>query len=267
MRTFDWHEASADEIKTLYKAVLRARQNENIAWSALFKKAFGGIFVGAGYEDNFRKGKISGARATQIFCWLHAYNHAAADILEDVIIAAREAEKDDASPSITWSNLLETRSKYGRVEILEYPKGGLSLISFANPKPVIDATCRLGDQFFFRVNCAHSGYLAALQNYKGNWYPFPMSPEEPVIPVKSGKTATPISMTDQKVEPVSEDADTGKYGFLFLNVDSRADIQALNRLLNAKKFEPDDLNKLAEFLGALPEDGVAILRCNLMIRP
>ena len=266
LQTIDWHEASNAEIRALYKAVLRTRPTLNLAWSDLFRQAFGGVFVGAGYEDNFRKGKIAAARATQIFGWLQTHNEAAADLLEDEIFAARAAETNEVSPSTTWAELLETRSKYGRVEILEFPKGGVSLVSFANPKPVIDATLHLGEQFFFRVDCEHSGYLAALQNFKGNWYLFPLSPEEAIIPVAAGEIPTPISMSDQKVEPVSEEEDSGKHGFLFINVDNSADIKSLHRHLAVRKFEPAHLDQLAAILGTMPDGGVTLLRCNLMIR-
>ncbi len=267
IQEIDWHNVSADEIKTLYKAVLRARQDHNLSWYILFKKAFGGLYVGKGYEDNFRKGKIATARAEQAFHWLHTKSPAIADQLEDEIFTARTAQIEGNTSSINWSELLQSRCIYGCVEVFTYTKSGPSIVAFANQNQVTDATLHLGDWFYFRVDCAHSGYLAAIQNYKGNWYSFPLSPEQPIIPARLGAVSAPISIAGQKVEPISEETDIGKHGFLFINIDADIGIGTLGRHLPAGRLSTSQLDALATYLSNLSDSSIAIYRSNLMIRP
>jgi len=263
----DWRNISTDEIKALYKAALRARQDHNLSWHDLFKMAFGGLSFGKGYEDNFRKGKIGAARAEQIFQWLQIKSPAIADRLEDDIFSTRTIQKDGNAPSINWSELLQSRCIYGRVEVYNYTKTGPSIVAFADRNQVADATLHLGDWFYFRVDCAHSGYLAAIQNYKGNWYSFPMSPEQPIIPARLGAMSAPISMAGQKVEPISEETDIGKHGFIFINIDADTDIGAFEQHLPEGRLSIPQLDALATYLSDLSDFSVAIYRSNLMIRP
>lgn len=267
IREIDWHNVSADEIKALYKAVLHARQEHNLSWYILFKKAFGGLYVGKGYEDNFRKGKIATARAEQAFHWLQTKSPAIADQLEDEIFTARTAQIEGDTSSINWSELLQSRCIYGRVEVFNYTKTGPSIVAFADQNQVADATLHLSDWFYFRVDCAHSGNLAAIQNYKGNWYSFPLSPEQPIIPARLGAVSAPISTTDQKVEPISEETDTGKHGFLFINIAADTDIGALQQHLPEGRLSTNQLDALAMYLNGFPDSRIAICRSNLMIRP
>ena len=267
IQEIDWHNVSAGEIKALYKAVLRARQDHNLSWHILFKNAFGGLYVGKGYEDNFRKGKIATARAEQAFHWLQTKNPAIADQLEDEIITARTAQIEGNTSSINWSELLQSRCIYGRVEVFNYKKTGPSIVAFANHNQVTDATLHLGDWFYFRVECAHSGYLAAIQNYKGNWYSFPLSPEHPIIPARLGAVSVPISIAGQKVEPISEETDIGKHGFLFINIGADTDIGALQQHLPEGRLSTSQLNALASYLNGFLDSSIAICRSNLMIRP
>jgi len=263
----DWRNVSPDEIKSLYKAALRTRQDYNLSWYAFFKKAFGGLYVGKGYEDNFRKGKIAAARAEQIFQWLQTKSPAIADRLEDDIFATRVAQLEGNTSSINWSELLQSRCIYNRVEVLNYTKTGPSIVAFADQNQVADATLHLGDWFYFRVDCAHSGHLVALQNYRGNWYSFPLSPEQPIIPARLGAVSAPISIAGQKVEPISEETDIGKHGFLFININADKDVGALERHLPEGRLSIPQLDELATYLSDFSDSSVAIYRSNLMIRP
>jgi len=262
----DWRNVSTDEIKALYKATLRARQDHNLSWHDLFKKAFGGLSFGKGYEDNFRKGKIGSARAEQIFQWLQTKSPAIADRLEDDIFATRTAQIEGNTSSNNWSELLQSHCIYGRVEVLNYTMTGPSIVAFANHNQVTDATLHLGDWFYFRVDCVHSGHLVALQNYKGNWYLFPLSPEQPIIPARLGAVSAPISIAGQKVEPISEETDIGKHGFLFINIGADTDISTLERHLPAGRLSTSQLDALATYLSNLSDSSIAIYRSNLMIR-
>lgn len=267
IQEIDWRNASTDEIKALYKAALRARQDHNLSWHDFFKKAFGGLSFGKGYEDNFRKGKIGAARAEQIFQWLQTKSPAIADRIEDDIFATRTTQKNGNAPSSNWSELLQSHCIYGRVEVFDYTNTGPSIVAFADRNQVADATLHLGDWFYFRVDCAHSGYLAAIQNYKGNWYSFPLSPEQPIIPARLGTVSAPISMAGQKVEPISEETDIGKHGFLFINISADTNIGALEQHLPEGKLRTSQLDALATYLSNLSVSSLAIYRSNLMIRP
>jgi hypothetical protein len=262
----DWREISTDEIKVLYKAVLRSRQDHNLSWYGLFKKAFGGLYVGKGYEDNFRKGKIAAARAEQAFLWLQTKSPVIADQLEDEIFSIRTAQKDGNTSSINWSELLQSRCVYGRVKVFNYTITGPSIVAFADQNQVSEASLLLGDWFYFHVNCTHSGRLAALQHYRGNWYSFPLSPEQASIPANLGAVPAPISVTDQKIEPISEETDIGKHGFLFINMSADADIKGLEQHLPAGRISTSQLDALASFLNEMPYSSIAIFRYNLMIR-
>ncbi len=265
-REIDWHNVSPDEIKTLYKAVLHARQDHNLSWHDLFKVAFGGLYIGKGYEDNFRKGKIAAARAGQVFNWLLTNSPAIADQFEDEFFTARSAQIGGDASSINWSELLQSCSLYGRVEVFSYTKAIPSIIAFSNENQVEDATLHLGERFYFRVDCAHSGHLAALQNYRGNWYSFPLSPEQAAIPAKIGTMSAPISIVDQKIEPISEETDTGKHGFLFINMDKDVDIDAFDQHMPVGRIHKNQLDAFSVFLNELPETSISMYRCNLMIR-
>ena len=151
--------------------------------------------------------------------------------------------------------------------MFDYTKTGPSIVAFADRNQVADATLHLGDWFYFRVDCAHSGYLATIQNYKGNWYSFPLSPEQPIIPARLGAVSAPISMASQKVEPISEETDIGKHGFLFINIDADTDVDALELHLPEGKINISQLDELATYLSDLSDSSVSIYRSNLMIRP
>ena len=71
---FNWFDATREDNKALYRAVLHERQRQRVSWHDLFKAAFGGEIVGERYEDNFRKGRIAKTKAAQIFDWLATTN-------------------------------------------------------------------------------------------------------------------------------------------------------------------------------------------------
>ena len=138
----------------------------------------------------------------------------------------------------------------GRVRVLRYPEGGLSIVGFSRAAvPVADATLRLGEEFFFEVECDHAGYLAALQGYKGQWHPLPLSPEQPVILVEAGTVRAPVSLATGRVEPLSEEQDTGKHEFVFLNVRADSATAIPGVLQSVADFAAHNLDQLAVAMG------------------
>ncbi len=258
----DWQSSTHDERKILYGHTRDLKRRENIGWHSIFEAAFS-VAVGADYENNFRKGKIAGERALELFNWIGKTDPATLDRIENDIIALREKADEVAPVSSEWDDLLRDQAHFEDIRVYHHRQ--LGIVGFAGQEPLIDLKLRLGDEFYFQVDCPGSGALAAFQRYKNKWHLLPIGRSGNWIEVEQGAVFVPERDEDGKIDALSENVDQGKHQFVFIWSRDLENFQAIANLQYPRSIAPECLNQFAKLLRPLPELECRLCRCNMMI--
>ncbi|WP_306257358.1 hypothetical protein [Pararhizobium sp. IMCC21322] len=261
----DWQSANIRERKILYRYTRDQKRKLHIGWLDVFQTALT-TAVGNDYENNFRKGKISGERAAEIFQWIAGQSQTIADQIEDEILRAREKDDENVEPSATsWNELLQQQGRFENIEVYRHTPE-LNIVRFANPQPLSDLRLRLTDEFHFEVTLEAPGTLGVLQGYKSDWYLLPILRNGHVLKITTaGKVTIPERDKDGGIDPLSEDEDEGKHRFVFLWSAENNIFLPWHKWPFDRPILRRQLDEFARNLFFSPNADWLIYRCNLLI--
>src|SRR5690606_27585055 len=113
-------------------------------WNDVYAAAFGQKAApGAGYEDNFRAGRIARRKAALIYGWLcQEYPEAAATL--DAALNPGHSQPDTVP---RWEDFLLQRGTYGQLDTVPIDKVRIGIVTFADTEPVSDRTIKRGQPF------------------------------------------------------------------------------------------------------------------------
>lgn len=262
LNLIDWRSTTHAERKILYRHTKYLKRRLNKDWQAIFEAAFS-VSVGKDYENNFRKGKISVERATELFQWIEQKYLATANDIEDEIEAEREKSLDETLAEPSWEQLLRNVGQFDDVRAYRLPS--LQIAGFADQEPLNDLSLKLGDEFYFQIDCPRPGVLIAFQCYRQKWYLLPVARSNNWAVVDNGTAHVPEFDKKGNIDPLSEDEDRGKHQFVFVWSATSKNFQVVESWIHPNSISPDWMNKFAKTLQVLPCHDYRICRCNMMI--
>lgn len=266
MRDSDWQTATAAEKTLLHDAANSARQARNLSWKEFFRKALPRDPVAEGYEKNFRRGRISAARAAKIYRWLQANEPDIASDFDRKILEARKAAGISGA-ELTWDGFVRLNGLFERVEVLALKPGAMPIVEFAEDDPVEDLKLILRQKFYFRIDSPMTGTIAALQTYKGRWYPLPLTKTDPLLAVAQTRVVAPADVTTGKPEPLFDRSNIGEHGFAFVIASDEVAVSLLRHAVAGQEVPREILKTVVNALWEMDAKRFCVLRCNVMIRP
>lgn len=207
---YDWINASPEARRLLYRTSKQIVDRHYAGhWSRFYEAVFdrGGV-PGAGYEDNFRAGRVSRIKANAIHRWISIHHTQAAIALDSAVTALPDAVKvEDA-----WQSFIDTHGQYGALEIVKLDE--LSIVGFAREKIGDAYRIKLGEAFCFRLTSELSGAALSFQQAKGAWYLLPLQHNRLVTEIERGTQIVPRD--GDTPLPLSEESDTGLVRFVMI---------------------------------------------------
>ncbi|UWR77114.1 hypothetical protein K4L04_03910 [Phaeobacter inhibens] len=228
--SIEWSQASAEQRKSLYKVAKAVAATTPLTLERFLNKALG-ISGDPEWGDlaNVRNGRLARDKCQALYGYLaeHHYDHAQkqdADLFPQRLIRDVEAFFDKAAHKSRLRVVLADQD--------------LDLVKRRGQKPKADVSVMLGEEFYFELDAASSGFAAAFQGYQGKYYPFPLAEngEDLIGRIKAGKQNIPRSIGGD-VDVLSEDENTGMHHFVVLTSTNR------NHLVSADVL-PDQLDRL-----------------------
>lgn len=253
---FDWLSASYEDRQALYRVIRELVGTGRLTWAGLYRDALG-TSPGAGYEDNFRAGRIGRKSAAMIYRYL-------SDRFPDT---ARELEtslrpEPPVAPGHTWRRFLIRHRDLGAVQVIPLPDGPLSVVDFAPTDPIADVELSLGQRFCFSLDVPFGGAVTALQHHGGHWHRMKLSRDGRAAEVKEGMQFLPQDEAGVPLALVEYD-DAGVHEFVFLlgTADTLASLPEPEDGLPLRK---DLLDAAAARVASM--DGWRLYQVNVMLR-
>lgn len=207
----DWLKATTAERKALHRVTSTILKTQGLNWQQFFLEELKpALHVAATYhQSNFAKGTIARDRALRIYKWIVA-NHLDLAIRLDPVLFNPSLKSD-------WQQFLETHGRYGDAQLVR-PKQGRGLVERADKNPVAEKPVPLGQSFWFLIRNAIPGFVLGLEEYEGDWYPMPLGHDDVTmaVPCPAGKQPLPYNIDTGQPVMLSERADAGLHGFVFL---------------------------------------------------
>ncbi|MCP3054961.1 hypothetical protein [Aurantimonas marianensis] len=255
----NWLKASIGERKALHRVTSTILKTQGVSWQQFFLEELKpALHVAATYhQSNFAKGTIARDRALRIFEWIVA-NHLDLAIRLDPVLF-------DPSLKSDWQQFLETRGRYGDA-LLVRPKQGRGLVERADKNPVADKPVPLGQRFCFLIRNAVPGFVLGLEEYEGDWFPMALGHDDVTmaIPCSLGTQPLPYNIDTGQPVMLSERADAGLHGFVFL-VGPESVIRPFGKQLTlGHAVLPETLDAIAHDLGEAEARTVAVHRLNVI---
>lgn len=268
---FNWETATASEITVLYGAIRDLLKPKGLTWKQVFAEASPSIATGTNYEKNFSRGKIASQRARQIAEWLERRFPETAAYVDELLTSVHSAI-DQNSP---WERFIEDHGQFTNVElcIVQYEdriflwrdQSRAKIVS--DPVPYIPAQyeVKLHQRFTFKIESPLRGHLCVLQWSRGVWWPIPLDKHACWMPLLPGTCWTPYDPEADLGDPrhlLSEHTETGLHRVVFIIANS---IHSL--LKNAdpeQRFEPSQLDEIAESYRSSPKESWQVLRLNVL---
>lgn len=258
----DWHRTTREERRCLNGPVNILRQRKALNWGQAFIEAFGTRgHVGAGYEDNLRKGRIAADKAWRLHEWIKGHDPALANEVEEAIRELRTRHRPGDSEA--WQSLLHSAA-YAGVRVVKTIET-LGALDFARRHPVSPADLFLMDEFYFELETPISGYAIAFHGRRGLWSVLPLSQPSSIIRTFAGTAILPVD-DEGRPDPLQEDEDAGQHGFLFAILDV-AKTQLPKMLPEpGMPIRPERLDDLAAEILAISENRRHLARVNLLFK-
>jgi hypothetical protein len=164
----DWLQSSNKQRVDLYDAVTRLIKMKELTWSDLYEKALkrSANSVGAAFNENFRKGKISAANAALVFQYLSAHHPHVIPHLNAAVSTARE-----------FREFLMYYRRLGAVELHPQIIGPSFRVNRLGPE-WHEYPFETGEPICFRLNLPFVYVAACALNWTNDGW-FPMALDEP----------------------------------------------------------------------------------------
>lgn len=255
----NWLKASIGERKALHRVTSTILKTQGVSWQQFFLEELKpALHVAATYhQSNFAKGTIARDRALRIFEWIVA-NHLDLAIRLDPVLF-------DPSLKSDWQQFLETRGRYGDA-LLVRPKQGRGLVERADKNPVADKPVPLGQRFCFLIRNAVPGFVIGLEEYEGDWFPMALGHDDVTmaVPCPVGKQPLPYNIDTGQAVMLSERADAGLHGFVFLVAPESVIRPSGKRLALGHAVLPETLDAIAHGFAEAEARTVAVHRLNVI---
>lgn len=250
----DWLAASVEQRKALYRAVRRLMAEEAIGWNGIYEALGRSVPTGGGYEDNFRAGRIARQTANQIYRWMaRAFPGHAVRLDRDLDAGEPQGER--------WRSFLQEHGRFERIAAVLLPEPAIGVVAFAKPEPLARPVIPLGAPFCFQIESDHSGAVIAFQHVHEQWFALPLRPDGLSESLAQRRQYLPRQANGEPLA-LSEDAQAGRHGFLFLIGDA-ALIGAIMPLVQDGAIPTSTLDRIATTFSPHREQ-CAALRISLL---
>jgi hypothetical protein len=208
---YDWITASTEARRHLYRSTKQIVDRHYLGnWQSFYDAVFAnGFHGGAGYEDNFRSGRIGRKPANAIAQWLATHHPIEADALERAV---------SGNSSDTWQQFVNDHATGDHLTIV--PLDELGIVGFAAPKHDEAVSLRMGQEFCFGLHVKMHGTAIAFQQTRGEWFGLPLSDVQLTTPMDTGDYILPRAASTGVPLPLSEETDSGLVTFVFLIAES-----------------------------------------------
>lgn len=262
------------EVAALYRSLRRVCDAHRLTIEQIFDDAFDPPFAyGTGYFDNFRKGKISRARAATLYEWQRKKHPSFADDLD-----AELGRVNPGAPASLWEEFIREHGVFGKVGI---DRRGVWLPQHHGTEPLApeqwgrdlcyQETTWLDRPFRFRFEEQLVGYLFALRWARGRWSGIELAEsslglwlDENTWAIPPGSDSGPLP-EDRAFQELDE---TGLHRFVFLVTDAARGQEIANALTAGDAIEPKVLNDLAVRLTEIRSEVPCVVRLlNVLFLP
>jgi hypothetical protein len=200
--------------KLLYRSCKRIIDRHYVGqWPRFYEAVFGQTANhGIGYEDNFRSGRISRAKAAAIATWLSIYHPQEAIALD---LAVRDLIEQ--APLASWQDFIDGRAQNDT--LMAIATDDLGIVGFANTAGDHITRVKLGQSFCLRLRSATQGRAIGFQRSRGQWFPLPLHEHEMDAAIRATDAWLPQSSIADTPLPLSEETDSGIVEFVVIVTD------------------------------------------------
>ncbi|WP_420133239.1 hypothetical protein [Rhodopseudomonas sp.] len=270
---FDWETATGSEITVLYGAIRDLLKPKGLTWKQVFAEASPKITTGTNYEKNFSRGKIAPQRARQIAEWLERRFPETAAYVDELLTSVQSSIEHN-SP---WEKFIEEHGQFTNVELcIVHPEDHVirsrdrsKAKIVADPVPYMPAQyeVKLHKRFTFKIESPLRGHVGVLQWSQGVWWPVPLDDKTCCMPLLPGTCWTPFDPETVIGDPrhlLSEHTEVGLHRIVFVLATGLHPVFKNVRL--DERFEPSQLNEIAESLFTRQQGSWHIFRLNVLFK-
>lgn len=235
--THDWLNATEDDRRALYVLTKQVVDGQfQGKWPTFYTEVFNRKFeTGIGYEDNFRKGKISRINANAIARWLEKTQPS---------FRAQLIELLQPDAIVRWSDFLSTNGRVGGLRLIRPAE--INIVGLAGRSRVPQEQVRIGEEFLLQLTSSIEGAAIGLQKSGGRWFHLPLSDDGGGLMVGTGTNIIPRSADAGLPIPLSEDGDRGIAHFAILI--TPGDAPSNDEMIFGEAVADEKLDRLATFL-------------------
>jgi len=270
MKKSDLPLRSDAEVAALYRALRRAGAEQGFSIDYALAHAFDRpLAYGAGYVDNFRKGRIDRAKAAALYDWLRTNYPLHAEDL-DAELVRLNAPKIPA----LWESFIKAHGVFGQLSV-----GPPSLYTQSQHQVKqqqmddwereqrFQQTLPLNVPFTFYLRDLFAGYAIGLQWMRGHWFGLPLSDTGPGTALSGRRASVPDHGRGVPLEDMAfnESEETGLHRFAFILTDALTGPEVARDLSAEHAIPPEVLDAMATRLAASRETAPwKLLRLHVM---
>lgn len=267
MKKSDLPLRSDSEIAALYRALRRAGSVHGFSLAQAFDGALGHPFAyGAGYMDNFRKGRVDRSKAAKLYSWLrHQYPAHANDLDAEIV------RLNTPAPPEGWEAFIREHGTFGQARLVAAQRQQQQLqvrqqqMGIWEREERFQQSFPLNLPFTFHFEGQFRPYAVGLQWLRGQWF---------ALPLGDGTIGTPLTERRQFPDKFSveledrafnEPDETGLHRFVFILTDQEAGAGIAQRLSADSAIAAAVLDGLAsDLLATRAKAPWSLLRLHVM---
>lgn len=237
--------------KLLYRSCKRIIDRHYVGqWPRFYEAVFGKTANhGIGYEDNFRSGRISRAKAAALATWLSIHHTQEAIALD---LAVRDLIEQ--APLTSWDDFIDGLTQDD--SLIAIAMDDLGIVGFANTTRDHFMRMKLGQSFCLRLRSAAKGWAIGFQRSRGQWFPLSLHEQDMVAVIEATVTWLPQSTIADTPLPLSEDTDTGIVEFVVIVTDDDTVRAIASSLTLGTRLQSEQLLLIARQCDAAPSADV-----------
>lgn len=241
LEAFDWTLSNKESRLVLYRFFLNLEQNGLINRKRFIAQAFAD-YDGSydGFDDGFKKGKAGSTKLGMIAREIGSQFPERVPILIEQLqpVWPHESNHD------YWDRFLELNGSFSNVEVFKSDDNGLNITTFANREPLADQRIKLGESFHFELDSPIAGQVFALQCVNHAWFKLPLSRQQSVIPINTGKHVIPVDLETVEPDSYCEEHNTGLHKYVFVVAETELSMIA-DRISVSEPIQRKELMQLA----------------------
>lgn len=267
MKKSDLPLQSDAEIAALYRALRRAGSAHGFSLDQAFDGALGHPFAyGAGYMDNFRKGRVDRSKAAKLYRWLRHQYPAFADDLDAEIVRINAPQIPEG-----WEAFIREHGTFGQARVIAAQRQQQQLqvrqqqMGDWEREDRFQQAFPLNLPFTFGFEGQFRPYAVGLQWLRGQWFALPLGDGAIGTPLTEGRQFPDRFSVELEDRAFNEPNETGLHRFVFILTDREAGAGISERLSVDHAIAPAVLDGLADDLLAMrPTSPWSLLRLHVM---